>query len=257
MRVVIAAAVVMGGGLTLAGPTHAQSTGPRWEYSATADYSVGKYGALVDTKYFDLPLSAKMQADRWRLEAAVPYVSVEGPGEVVGGSIIVQPGSTVTSRRSGLGDVVGTAGYLVHRDQGGLPAVELSGSAKFGTADRTIGTGENDYSVRASLYKGVGFGVTLFGVVGYEWLGDPAEYALEDGALGVAGVDFKPNDDTALGLAVNYHQRYAVGYDDQVTFSPYLSRRLSARTALTLYGTAGTNSSSPRAGGGLKLTFFR
>jgi hypothetical protein len=255
MRLIFGAAVLSTA--AIAGAAQAQDASPKWELSATADYSVGKYGAAVDTKYFDAPLDAKVQIDRLRLEAAVPYVSVEGPGEVVGGVVVVQPGSTVTSRRSGLGDVVGTAGYLVHRDEGGLPALELSGSAKFATAKKSIGTGENDYSVRASVYKGVASGVTLFGVAGYEWLGDPANFALENGALGSAGLDYKPADDMALGLSVNYHQRYAKGYDDQVTLSPYISHRIGAGAALTLYGTAGTNSSSPRAGGGLKLTFFR
>jgi hypothetical protein len=241
----------------LAGAAQAQDAGPKWEFSAGADYTVGKYGAATDTKYFDAPLDAKVQIDRLRLEASVPYVSVEGPGEVVGGVIVVEPGSTTTSRRSGIGDVVGTAGYLVSRDEGGLPAVELSGSVKFATAKTTIGTGENDYSLRASVYKGVGSGVTLFGIAGYEWLGDMPTFQLENGAVGTLGVDFKPNDQMALGVAANYHQRYAKSYDDQVTVSPYLSHRIGRRAAFTVYGTAGANSSSPRLGGGLKLTLFR
>ena len=46
------------------------------------------------------------------------------------------------------------------------------------------------------------------------------------------------------------------GLEGQAVISPYMTYRVSRRIGLTLYGMAGLNDASPRAGGGLRISLF-
>ena len=146
------------------------------ELATGADYSAGHYGELVDSTVWSIPLDLKIRSGRFRAQATLPYVFMTGPGQLVGGVIVSNPGSTTTTSRSGIGDVSLSAAYLLTNERGALPAIELGGSVKLPTAKTTIGTGETDFSITASAYKTLAPGVMLFGSLGYSWLGSPAQY---------------------------------------------------------------------------------
>jgi hypothetical protein len=96
----------------------------------------------------------------------------------------------------------------------------------------------------------------VFGTLGYSWLGDPSDYALEDGAVATLGFNYSPVIQQNYGLSVSYREPVAEGLDGQLMVSPYFTYRMAERWGLTLYGAGGLNSSSPRFGAGLRLSYF-
>ena len=228
-----------------------------FELSTGFDYSVGKYGAAVDTSVKDIPIEAKAQLGRLRLQASLPYVWIKGPGQIVGGVVVGSSNPTAVAERHGIGDLSLAGAYRLTNDSGALPMIELGGNVKLPTANATIGTGETDYGVNVALYKSVGPQVTLFGSVGYSWLGSPAAYQLKNGITAYGGLNLRPDPAINLGASVAYREPVATGLQGQAVVSPYLTYRFSKHLGLTAYGTAGLNEASPRVGAGVRLTLFQ
>lgn len=228
-----------------------------FELSTGFDYSVGKYGAAVDTSVKDVPLEAKAQLGRLRLQASLPYVWIKGPGQIVGGVVVGSANPTAVAERQGIGDLTLSSAYRLTNESGALPMFELGGNVKIPTADQTIGTGKTDYGVNVAMYKSLGQQVTLFGSLGYSWLGSPAAYQLKDGITAYGGLNLRPAPAVNLGASVSYREPVATGIDGQAIVSPYLTYRVGKRLGLTAYGTAGLNQASPRVGAGLRLTLFQ
>lgn len=228
-----------------------------FELATGVDYSAGHYGAAVDTTVWSIPLDLKAQLGRVRLQASLPYEFIKGPGQLVGGVIISTPGGTQTTSRSGFGDLNLSAAYLLTREKGILPAIEVGGGVKLPTAKTSIGTGETDYSVNATAYKTVAPGAMLFGSIGYSWLGSPAAYRLKDGITASGGINFRPASNQNYGVSMAYREPVADGLKGQAVVSPYMTYRFSKLLGLTAYGMAGLNNASPRVGAGLRLTVFQ
>lgn len=235
----------------------APSDATEFELATGLDYSAGHYGELVDSTVWSIPLDLKVRSGRFRAQATLPYVFIKGPGQLVGGVIVSNPGSTTTTSRSGIGDVSLSAAYLLTRENGALPSIELGGSVKLPTAKTTIGTGQTDYSVTASAYKTVAPGLMLFGSFGYSWLGSPTEYQLENGITASGGVNYGPATNQNYGVSVAYREPVAAGLKGQAVVSPYMTYRFDQRFGLTLYGMAGLNDASPRIGAGIRISVFQ
>ncbi|MCW6537630.1 transporter [Sphingomonas lycopersici] len=219
------------------------------------DYSAGHYGAASDTTVWNIPLDIKAQLGRVRLQASLPYTFIKGPGHLVGGVVVADPSGKVTAR-SGVGDLNLSAAYMLVREQGALPTIELSGSVKLPTAKSSIGTGKTDYALSASVYKSLTSNVMLFGSLGYSWLTSPAAYRLENGITASGGINFRPAQNQNYGVSIAYREPVAIGLRGQAVVSPYMTYRVSKLWGLTLYGLAGLNDASPRIGAGLRLTIF-
>ena len=247
--------------LTLAGAAYAQEqqTGRvNWEFSTGVDYSIGDYGAETDTEVLYVPATVRARSDRWRVEATVPYLRIEGPGNVVsasGSPIFIPPGTART--REGLGDVFLGAGWTVQPAAQGRPSIELVGTGKLPTADDDLGTGESDASLSLNLNHPAGDKLSLNAGLGYEWLGDPAAYELEDGPIGYVGFSYDRSETFRFGGSVNFRHRVAEGFDDQISASPWATWRFAPNLALTGYGTIGLTEASPDYGMGIQLSLYR
>ena len=228
-----------------------------FELSTGFDYSVGKYGAAVDTSVKDVPIEAKAQLGRLRLQASLSYVWIKGPGQIVGGVVVGSNSPGAIAERHGVGDLSLAGAYRLTSDHGALPMIELGGNVKLPTANTTIGTGETDYGVNVALYKSLGPQLTLFGSVGYSWLGSPAAYQLKNGITAYGGLNIRPDPAVNLGASVAYREPVATGLQGQAIVSPYLTYRFSQHLGLTAYGLAGLNDASPRVGAGVRLTLFQ
>lgn len=223
-----------------------------WEVSAGGIYSSGNYGAAEETKVFYAPATLRATTERWRFDAAVPYLSIEGPQGSVSGGVVI-PGSGPVTSNSGLGDVVLSGAYqLLPPSQSGL-RLELGGSVKLPTADETLGTGETDTSVQLQATVPLGNRVTAIGSAGYQWYGDPDAYVLDDGAIGSLGLNYATMNNTNLGIVANYRSSYFETLDEQVTASPYVSFASAAGWTFTGYASAGLTDSSPDFAAGLIL----
>ncbi|HKT75572.1 MAG TPA: transporter [Sphingobium sp.] len=228
-----------------------------FEAASGFDYTVGHYGTPTDTSVWSIPLDLKAQIGRLRLQGSLPYQFIKGPGELVGGVIVLTPGgSTAATKRSGIGDLNLSAAYLLARENGLLPAIEVGGGVKLPTAKTGIGTGETDYAVTASLYKTLVPGVIAFGSVGYSWLGSPAVYHLKNGVAASGGLNYRPASNQNYGVSLAYREPIATGLKGQAVVSPYMSYRFTKSWGVTLYGIGGLNDASPRIGGGLRLSIF-
>ena len=235
----------------------AQADSNSFELSTGFDYSIGKYGAALDTSIKSVPIEAKAQLGRLRLQASLPYVWITGPGQIVGGVVVGSSSPTAVAKRQGLGDLSLGGAYRLTNENGALPVIELGGNVKLATADTTIGTGKTDYGVNVALYKSVGSQATLFGSVGYSWLGSPATYQLKDGITAYGGLNLRPDPAVNLGASVSYREPVATGLKGQAVVSPYMTYRFSQHLGLTAYATAGLNDASPRVGAGVRLTLFQ
>lgn len=233
------------------------SSATHFELGTGVDYSAGHYGAAADTTVWSFPLDAKMQMGRLRLQASLPYEFINGPGQMVGGVIVSSPSSTATTRRSGLGDLSLTGAYMVLRENGPLPSVELGGSVKLPTAPTYIGTGKTDYNLTASLYKTLVPGVMLFGSAGYSWLGSPVFYQLKNGVMASAGLNYRPAANQNYGLSFAYREPVVAGLPGQAILSPYMTYRIGGGLGITAYAMGGLNRASPRVGAGLRLSLMR
>lgn len=227
-----------------------------FEIATGVDYSVGKYGAAVDTSVVSVPLDLKAQIGKLRLQASLPYEFLKGPGQLVGGVVVTTPGSTSTVKRNGLGDLNLSGAYLLNNESGVLPAFEIGGGVKLPTAKTTIGTGKADYAATASAYKSLSPTVMLFGSIGYSWLGSPAAYQLNNGITASGGLNFRPKESQNYGVSIAYREPVAAGLQGQAVVSPYMTVRASKLLGLTLYGMAGFNDASPRWGAGIRLSLF-
>lgn len=248
-------------GLTL--PAAAQTTAPTqepastttWEVFLGADYSVGDYGAASDTTVISAPVTLRVQLNRVRLEATVPYLYVDGPGTVAGGGVIV-PGNNATASRSGLGDVNLGAAFLLNRGGQSAPSFEVAGIVKVPTATSGLGTEKFDYTAQLNIYQPLSMQVLLFASAGYQILGDFGTFVLEDGIVASAGLNYSAAQNVSLGFGVNYRQQYYQGQGDYVSVSPYLQWSFGGMWRVTGYGLVGLTEASPRFGAGLRLGLF-
>lgn len=242
-------------------PTRAaETTLPRrdelGQFSVTigAEYSSGNYGGSADTDIWYFPLIFRYERDRWLYRVEVPYLIVQGSGDVliVGGGGMGAHGSgggmtaTSTSRTdSGIGDIVGAVSYRLQRGAASRPAIDLTGMVYFGTADaaRNLGTGENDYAAQFDVAQDAGV-ATVFGTLGYRVTGDPPGIDYNDVFYGTLGIEhaFERN---IVGTALDLRQAYLSGDDAFATLTGYLITRPSTSTKLTAYLLLGLSDVAP------------
>lgn len=244
----------------LLGPSGASATGQGadWEFATGADYTSGSYGNTVDTEILYVPFTVRMRGEHLKLELTVPYMRLDGPGDVVGprrGPVVVDPQDPTVTSSSGLGDVVAGVGYVLPRLGDGGPLLELKARTRIPTADDGLGTDEPDYSAHVEALQPLGTRLTLIAGIGYQWLGDPDDLELEDGLIGTLGLNLKASTATDLGVLLDHRRRSFADLDDQRNVVPYVSWRATSGLGLMLYGVFGATESSPDYGGGLQVSF--
>lgn len=234
----------------------AQDTAGRFSASVGADYSSGKYGGTASTNVTYVPFILRYEREDLLLKLTLPYVSISGPGTVVGGDrpiVVDNQGNAQRRRVSGPGDVVASAGYTVFSSS--ALTLDLTGKVKFGTASTSdgLGTGKNDYSVQGDVFRSFG-GLTAFAGVGYRWYGDPVGLNLRNVFFGSAGASYRATDKLSFGAAADYRQPIVSGRDPITELAPFISYKLTPDTKLQVYGVKGFTDASADWGGGLLLT---
>jgi len=224
--------------------------------STGADYSSGTYGLSDSTRVFYVPVTAKHETGRWALKLVVPYIRITGPSNVVGApenQVILPGGGFARRTESGLGDVVASAFYNVLSAPFGL---DIGARIKFGTADenRGLGTGRNDFSLQADLFKAIG-AFTPFATLGYRRYGDPEGVDLRNVVYGTLGSSYRISQPTTVGLAYDWRDRIAQGRDRVSELTAYVSRRLSGNWKLQVYAVRGFTNASPDFGAGTVLAY--
>ena len=224
-----------------------------WQIGTGFDYSEGKYGGATKTTVWSIPVEARLELDRLRIELSLPYENVTGPGILAGGVII---GSGPVRSRSGIGDLNLTGAFLLTHDDE-FPAIDIGGTIKFPTAKTDIGTGKFDYSIQSNIYHSFTPRLMIFGSVGYQWLTSTSTVALKNGVTASGGLNLKATDDVSVGVSANFRQEYFDSLGDQFTVSPYAMWNFAPNWRVTGYATAGAGKASPEFGAGARLAYYQ
>ena len=218
-----------------------------WKYSTGLDYSRGEYGLDDATQLFYVPVS--MEADFFPVRAKVtlPLLSIEGPRDI--------EGSTVTSGRStGIGQVVGSVGYLWPPPLRALPYVELT--TKLGIPTETsdeLGNGKWSFSLQADAFKRFGK-LSTFARGGRKFY---TGSGLDDRFYTSVGASWRLHERLSFGLAYDWYQSSVSSVADTQQLSPFANLKLGRGWSVGPYGLAGLSEGAPDFGLGFSLSVRR
>lgn len=222
--------------------------------------STGKYGTTSSTDIETMPLSALYESGRWGWKLTVPFLRTTGEGTVIasgGGRGRWAPTTTTTTTtrttRAGLGDVVAMAIYNLYAADEVDAGMDMALRVKFGTANKAMGTGENDYAVQMYAYHALGdFTPSL--LVGYEMLGDSAEFQFDNVYYGVAGANYRFSERADTGVEYRYAQQASATSAEQREAFLYLNYETGQDVFLRMFLQKGYANGSPDSGFGLALS---
>ena len=231
----------------------------QFKFSTGFDYSSGKYDDDKRTTILYVPYRVGYQRGNYTGQIAVSWLSIDGPGTVVGGGEggVVLPGQEGdTSRESGVGDTWLSLAYEIDRFPYELGYLEVTGKLKIPTADedKGLGTGEVDYKLQFDYMYSIDR-LTPLVTAAYTIKGDPDEGNLDNVFYFSAGADWRQNSTVNVGATLDYQQASVSGVEDPLDFFSYLSYKYSPVITLTPYLYIGLSKGSPDMGGGIQLTY--
>lgn len=254
----IKAALLLAGGAAVLSSLAANGEESRnFTITTGLDYSSGNYGDNVKTEITSVPVIARYEAKRWVFKVTVPYVTINGPGNVV--PSIGQVGTTNSTRRvreSGMGDVVTAATYNVYSGTTNALVVDLTGKIKFATADKDkgLGTGENDYATQVDLYKGFGK-FTAIGTLGYRVYGNTSFGPLDNVFYGSVGGSYRLTSRTSAGVIYDYRPKITSSGSEISEMTAFVTHKLTDQWKAQAYLVNGFSNGSPDYGGGALISF--
>lgn len=208
---------------------------------------VGAYGGTDDIEELYIPITASISSNKLGIRMTVPYLRVTSPVDDASGDTVTE---------SGLGDVTLSA---THYDVFESPrlgvVVDLMAGVKFGTADENkgLGTGENDFTVRADTFKFFD-DVTLLASAGYRWRGDPEGVDIENVMLASVGAAYFTAADNMVGITFDFRESAYAGNDDIQELTAFFSHRVTDAFDFELYVLTGFGDSSPDWGAGMRIS---
>lgn len=220
--------------------------------SVGIERTTGDYGQGADTTITYVPVTAKLGGRPWQFGLTVPWIRVEGPGNVTRDTGRFRGGGG-TRTESGLGDVIAFATRALGMTADGT-AFDLTGKFKFGTASagKGLGTGENDFHAQLDAYRSTGE-FTPFATLGYKILGDPAGIDLDNVFYASIGAARRLDEARSAGLMWTGQQKAAAGGAAQSEVTAFYSRRFGGVWKAQFYGLVGLADGSPDFGAGAFL----
>jgi hypothetical protein len=208
------------------------------------DFSSGDYGLPEDTEMLYLPVTLSYETLPWFFSATVSYLSIDGPGGVIGGGDgggIVAPGPGHESggghngggghdgsggqggegcankdcisegankdgiSERGLGDVILRATYALDTLVDTSSLIDLTAKVKLATADEDRELGTGKNDYSLQLDVARAFGKFMpYGTLGYKIMGDPDEFDLNNIWFASAGTDYSINPTLTLGTVFEF-----------------------------------------------------
>ncbi len=220
------------------------------------DYSRGDYGLPIPTRIITVPFSVSYALNRTTWELSLPYVQVDGPGDVVPGiGRLAGRRVLLRSTNRGLGDLtLGATHQLVSPSERAW-SWAAGAEVKFGTAsaERSLGTGKDDFALRVDGSYTAG-PLSPFFSVGYRWLGNPAGSDLRNNVFGTAGLNWACSEKVTLGALVDWAAKNSASGSSTANLTLSVSRAFGDKWQAQLYGVRGSSDSAPDYGGGLSLS---
>lgn len=168
-----------------------------WRFSSSLNYESGTYGTGTRSSFLYVPFTLKRAFGDAFASVTVPFVSQTTDGGVnnIGGRPVRTGrgrGTGRTTTQSGLGDVIGRAGYdLLVEDPAPIDLAVVA-KVKIPTAQRSkgLGTGEFDAGGGLEAAKTVAPGWTVLADVYFTAIGDPPGVDLNNQFAADAGVAY-------------------------------------------------------------------
>ncbi len=236
----------------------AETQEPRLSFSASAEYSQGKFGTGHTTQILYAPLKVEWNAtDALQLTLTVPYLWERGRDirALIGGRVISSqrvrgvPSGRVTTE-DGLGDVLLELDYSVLEDKKFLPDVTPFVEIKFPTADssRGLGSGAFDATIGTFLTKKLTEHWTAYLDLSYIFVGSPHGLSLNNLFTWSPGLSYDVT--SALKISGYLDGTTALTTHDQVPLAlrAVAEYKLSKHLLLTGSATAGLTHRAPDFG---------
>ncbi len=232
------------------------------------DHTAGKYGTKQESTSTSIPSIISYGTDNYLAAITVPYLEQTGPaGSILGARRHIVVGSNKILSEKGLGDILGSVtGYVIDNEDSGV-SLDVKAKVKFGTADvsKGLGTGKNDYSFEADLYKDFDKS-GLSGTLGYTKLGSPGKVVVNGIQQNIVlhnvfymsfGSTYQFSKATTAGLTINTEQSSENGMPRQEDVTFDLNHKINKANKLDFYLLKGLTNGSPDRGFGasLKSTF--
>jgi len=227
-----------------------------------AEYTSGDYGGTQSVDEWYVPITARYFIDDFVFRLTVPLLSVTAPEGTItsstGDGQVIIPGTGERTTETGVGDIIAgvTLRDVLNTEATTGTALDLTAKAKIATADedKGLGTGENDYTLQAELYKFINQ-FTVFGIVGHKFRGDPPGIDLNNTTLAIVGGNYRLTPSLRAGLDFYYQQASYSGLDDQKELSVFIGYKLNDSQYLRTYLLQGYGDNSPDWGVGVMVTF--
>ncbi len=200
-------------------------------------YADGDYGETTDTTILYFPVSYRANYGKWGFELLVPHLQVEGLGNVllnVGGVTRAVAGTQVTTSR-GMGDSIVSVTYQVDPLSATAPFIDLRLDIKIPTADedKSLGTGETDYSVQIDLSQNLG-NAGVFASLGYNFRGKSNLFeGLEDSAFAQLGFVYPLSDKINAGVFYDFREPASSFSGETHEIVPYFTWQISENWIFT------------------------
>ena len=220
------------------------------------DYSSGEYGTHTETTIWSLPFAVKYETGAITFKASLPWLSVKAPaGSSLGpDGRPLDGGAGARVTESGMGDLVTSATWAAYENTESGVAIDLTGKIKWGTADsdKGLGTGENDISAQADIYKTLGK-IAVFATLGYKAYGDPTGIDFKNVAYGGLGFMQRLSDRSSVGLSWDYRPKVTTGGEPTNELTAFMTRNVNDAMKMLFYAVKGRSDVSPSWSGGVTL----
>lgn len=218
------------------------------------DYSRGDYGLPIPTRIITVPFSVSYAVNQTTWELSLPYVQVDGPGDVVPGiGRLAGRLLLLRSTNQGLGDLTLGATHQFGAASGWSWAAGAEVKLGTASAERSLGTGEDDFAAHVDFSRAAG-PLTPFLTLGYRWLGNPAGSDLRNYVFGTAGLSWACTEKVTLTALADWAAKNSASGSSSANFTLSVSRAFGDKWQAQLYGVRGTSDNAPDYGGGLSLS---
>ena len=227
--------------------------------SEIADYSSGHYGDEEPTEIYSDALSAKYETGLTTIKLTMPYLWINGAGNVRPDVGRISTAGGGNEYRRGVGDLVMALSQGIAPDW--LPGgeIDFTGKVKFATASAAagLGSGSNDYFADVGLIQDLGSGWVAFGDFGRRFSGEPVgtESGFHDAWYGGIGGQRSFRWGGSMTLELNARGSVSDAGADDIALTAAYAQKLSDDWKLNLFASRGLSRDAPEWEFGLSIGY--
>ncbi len=215
----------------------------QWAFDTSLTFSSGDFGTDTTTNTFYWPLTIARLFDKGDVAFTLPFIYQQtGPGiAALAGRPFQVRNNTAGSENDtgGVGDLLLKGRYLVFNETSQAFNLYTYAQIKFPTADdaKGLGTGEFDESLGLEANKPLNDLWTIYGDIGYTFIGDPPAVDLNNEFSYRVGVGYQVTKETQTTLSYQEKTALLDNHDNPRDIIVGLNHAMNQD--ITLYGDLG------------------